>query len=263
MNFFERLADKQLSRKTLDAFSFSSMLTVSACSKTLFHLVRKIIEDELKNKENIEPSSSILHVHTCESCRCRIRRENSCSSWPLTHASIIYRQDSPPRRIIVVCVEKWRCRFHALVSRGKSSAKRGNIYLLRPLTVPEEIVSIPRSSGGRSNCVPISGLVIKLPKRKDIGPCCEFIWAVHRIEFIKMGQLSHCHVIPRELLPEETLALNKCAETLNLDVISVIREFLSFRKALRPVFHSWKFLHGDLIGGKYKEYIKKHTLHVL
>jgi hypothetical protein len=64
-------------------------------------------------------------------------------------------------------------------------------------------------------------------------------------------------------MPEEILALDKCNETLNSDVISVIKEFLSFRKTLRPVFHSWELLHGDLITGNYKEYIKKHTPLVL
>jgi len=250
MNFFLKLAKNPKAKDALNIFCFSSFLALSACSKELCQTIRKVVDNELKDVESLAPSSTMIAVNLCEACRCSIR----------AHVPINYMQDNPPRRIIIICRKKWKCRFHALFSRGRDSAINRNIYLLRPLVDPDAFVSIPRSSGNRSESIPRIPNIIKFPKREDIGPCSEFIWTEGIETFTKMAQIEHCYQIPRDLPPQEDLALEKCIARLNEDVVAVIKGFLTYPKKLQPVFHSWGALHGSLYQSKYKNYIKNHTL---
>ena len=157
---------------------------------------------------------------------------------------IMYHQDPPPRRTIIVCKDNWVCTFKGLISRAVDSAKYKRFYSVRPLAPMLQTFSIPRSDGSRSIATMLNRTVFVCSR--SIGLCSELCWETDKGTCSKCVRHRDLLLPARMLTSIEIQVLCKLSSRLNNDVITVIKNFLSHPYPVKPKLASW-----DLIAGTY------------
>ena len=158
--------------------------------------------------------------------------------------TIMYHQDPPPRRTIIVCKDNWMCIFKALISRAVDSAKYKRFYSVRPLAPLLQNFSIPRSDGSRSIATMLTPTVFVYSK--TAGLCSEMYWDTDEGTCSKCVRHRDLLLPARMLTSTEIQVLDKMSTKLNNDVVTVIKSFLSHPYPVKPKLASW-----DLITGTY------------
>ena len=165
----------------------------------------------------------------------------------LTHPmrTIIYHQDPPPRRTIIVCKDNWMCIFKALISRAVDSAKYKRFYSIRPLAPPLQNFSIPRSDGSRTIATMLTPSVFVYSK--TAGLCSEMYWDTEEGTCSKCVRHRDLLLPARMLTSIEIQVLDKMSTKLNNDVITVIKSFLSHPHPVKRKLASWDLITGTFI----------------
>ncbi len=132
----------------------SDVLSLMTVCKDFKEVTRKSIEffTAIEYQENsVICGRTFLNTCYCDACgfdTSFLSRELRGIGHPMR--CIMYRQDPPPRRTIIVCKDNWICTFKGLISRAVDSAKYKRFYSIRPLAPLLQNFSIPRSNGSRS-----------------------------------------------------------------------------------------------------------------
>ena len=157
---------------------------------------------------------------------------------------IMYHQDPPPRRTIIVCKNNWICTFKALISRAVDSAKYKRFYSITPLAPLFQNFSIPRTDGSRSIATMLTPTVFVCSKKA--GLCSEMYWDTEEGTCSKCVKHGDLLLPARMLTSTEIQVLCKLSTKLNNDVVTVIKSFLSHPYPVKCKLASW-----DLITGTY------------
>jgi len=156
----------------------SDVLSLMTVCKDFKEVTRKSIEFFTASEyedQNVMCGRTFLNTCYCDACGF----ESSFLSRDLRELShpmrcIMYHQDPPPRRTIIVCKDNWMCIFKALISRAVDSAKYKRFYSVRPLAPPLQNFSIPRTDGSRSIATMLTPTVFVCSK--TAGLCSELYW---------------------------------------------------------------------------------------
>jgi hypothetical protein len=227
----------------------SEVLSLMAVCKDFKEVTRKSIDfvtaSEYVDKE-VLCGRTFLNTCYCDACGfdssflSRNLRE-------LTHPmrTIIYHQDPPPRRTIIVCKDNWMCIFKALISRAVDSAKYKRFYSIRPLAPPLQNFSIPRSDGSRTIATMLTPSVFVYSK--TAGLCSEMYWDTEEGTCSKCVRHRDLLLPARMLTSIEIQVLDKMSTKLNNDVITVIKSFLSHPHPVKCKLASWDLITGTFI----------------
>jgi len=156
----------------------SDVLSLMTVCKDFKEVTRKSIDfftaSEYVDKE-VMCGRTFLNTCYCDACgfdSSFLSRDLRELSHPMR--TIMYHQDPPPRRTIIVCKDNWMCIFKALISRAVDSAKYKRFYSVRPLAPLLQNFSIPRSDGSRSIATMLTPTVFVYSK--TAGLCSEMYW---------------------------------------------------------------------------------------
>ena len=226
----------------------SDVLSLMAVCKDFKEVTRKSIEFFTASEyvdNNVMCGRTFLNTCYCDACGF----DSSFLSRNLRELShpmrcIMYHQDPPPRRTIIVCKDNWMCTFKALISRAVDSAKCKRFYSVRPLAPPLQNFSIPRSDGSRSIATMLTPTVFVYSK--TAGLCSEMYWDTDEGTCSKCVRHRDLLLPARMLTSTEIQVLDKMSTKLNNDVVTVIKSFLSHPYPVKPKLASW-----DLITGTY------------
>ena len=226
----------------------SDVLSIMTVCKDFKEVTRKSIEfftaSEYVDKE-VLCGRTFLNTCYCDACgfdSSFLSRDLRELSHPMR--CIMYHQDPPPRRTIIVCKNNWMCIFKALISRAVDSAKYKRFYSVRPLAPLLQNFSIPRSDGSRSIATMLTPTVFVYSK--TAGLCSEMYWDTDEGTCSKCVRHRDLLLPARMLTSTEIQVLDKMSTKLNNDVVTVIKSFLSHPYPVKPKLASW-----DLITGTY------------
>ncbi len=226
----------------------SDVLSLMTVCKDFKEVTRKSIEffTAIEYQENsVICGRTFLNTCYCDACgfdSSFLSRELRGIGHPMR--CIMYHQDPPPRRTIIVCKDNWICTFKGLISRAVDSAKYKRFYSIRPLAPPLQNFSIPRSDGSRSIATMLNRTVFVCSR--SIGLCSELCWETDKGTCSKCVRHRDLLLPARMLTSIEIQVLCKLSSRLNNDVITVIKNFLSHPYPVKPKLASW-----DLIAGTY------------
>ena len=226
----------------------SDVLSLMTVCKDFKEVTRKSIEF-FTSSEYVEQTvmcgRTFLNTCYCDACgfdSSFLSREHRELSHPMR--CIMYRQDPPPRRTIIICKDNWMCTFKGLISRAVDSAKYKRFYSIKPLAPLLQNFSIPRSNGSRSIATMLTPTVFVYSK--TAGLCSEMYWDTDKGTCSKCVRHRDLLLPSRMLTSTEIQVLCKLSSKLNNDVITVIKSFLSHPYPVKPKLASW-----DLIAGTY------------
>ncbi len=226
----------------------SDVLSLMTVCKDFKEVTRKSIDfftaSEYVDKE-VMCGRTFLNTCYCDACgfdSSFLSRDLRELSHPMR--TIMYHQDPPPRRTIIVCKDNWMCIFKALISRAVDSAKYKRFYSVRPLAPLLQNFSIPRSDGSRSIATMLTPTVFVYSK--TAGLCSEMYWDTDEGTCSKCVRHRDLLLPARMLTSTEIQVLDKMSTKLNNDVVTVIKSFLSHPYPVKPKLASW-----DLITGTY------------
>ena len=226
----------------------SDVLSLMVVCKNFKEVTRSSIEffTAIEYQENsVICGRTFLNTCYCDACgfdSSFLSRELRGIGHPMR--CIMYHQDPPPRRTIIVCKDNWICTFKGLISRAVDSAKYKRFYSIRPLAPPLQNFSIPRSDGSRSIATMLNRTVFVCSR--SIGLCAELCWETDKGTSSKCVRHRDLLLPARMLTSIEIQVLCKLSSRLNNDVITVIKNFLSHPYPVKPKLASW-----DLIAGTY------------
>ena len=226
----------------------SDVLSLMTVCKDFKEVTRKSIEFFTAieyQDQTVMCGRTFLNTCYCDACGFDsnfLSRERREISHPMR--CIMYHQDPPPRRTIIVCKNNWICTFKGLISRAVDSAKYKRFYSIRPIAPLLQNFSIPRSNGSRTIATMLTPSVFVYSK--TAGLCSEMYWDTEEGTCSKCVRHRDLLLPARMLTSIEIQVLCKLSSKLNNDVITVIKSFLSHPHPVKCKLASW-----DLIGGTY------------
>jgi len=226
----------------------SDVLSLMTVCKDFKEVTRKSIEFFTAieyQDQTVMCGRTFLNTCYCDACGFDsnfLSREHRELSHPMR--CIMYHQDPPPRRTIIVCKNNWICTFKGLISRAVDSAKYKRFYSIRPLAPLLQNFSIPRSDGSRTIATMLTPSVFVYSK--TAGLCSEMYWDTEEGTCSKCVRHRDLLLPARMLTSIEIQVLCKLSSKLNNDVITVIKNFLSHPHPVKCKLASW-----DLIAGTY------------